>query len=156
LTYKKDFPILTISKDKFLNTVTMSKQKESINYWLKSAESDLLVAKHLFEKRDYSYCLFFGHLVLEKALKALYVKRVDINPPFKHSLPLLAQKAGLELSEEEESFLEEVTDFNLEARYPDIKFSFKKRCTKKFTENYFNKIKKFFKWLKTLIQSGKS
>jgi len=54
LTYKKDFPILTISKDKFLNTVTMSKQKESINYWLKSAESDLLVAKHLFEKSDYS------------------------------------------------------------------------------------------------------
>ena len=46
------------------------------SYWLKEAHEALTVAEHLFEKEDYSYALFFGHLALEKILKALYV---DIN-----------------------------------------------------------------------------
>lgn len=129
----------------------MSEKNTLISYWLKSAESDLTVAEHLFEKGDYHYCLFIGHLVLEKTLKALYVKNVDLNPPFKHSLPLLAEKANLQITTAQETFLEEVTDFNIEARYPDIKFQFFKKCTKNFTEKYFNEIKDFYKWLKILI-----
>ncbi len=133
------------------------KTKETlIDYWLKSAASDMEVAGHLFEKGDYHYCLFFGHLVLEKALKALYVKNVNSNPPFKHSLPLLAEKGQLILTRDQETFLEEVTDFNMEARYPDIKFSFYKKCTKEFTEKYLNQIKEFYQWLKTLIRSDRS
>lgn len=130
----------------------MSKRDDLFEYWQKSADSDLVVAEHLFEKGDYHYCLFIGHLVLEKALKAIYVKNKDLNAPYKHSLPILAQKAGLELSEEQETFLEEVTDFNIEARYPDIKFSFFKKCTKEFTEEYFKRIKEFYRWLKVRMQ----
>ena len=48
----------------------MSKKDDNILYWLQSAASDMSVAEHLFEKEDYHYCLFFGHLVLEKTLKA--------------------------------------------------------------------------------------
>lgn len=132
----------------------MTKREELTAYWLKSAESDLVVAEHLFEKGDYHYCLFIGHLVLEKALKAFYVKKKDENAPFKHSLSLLAEKTGLELTEVQETFLEEVTDFNIEARYPDIKFSFYKRCTKEFTGKYFREIKEFYRWLKEKIQSN--
>lgn len=95
---------------------------------------------------------FLGHLVLEKTLKALYVKKIDLHAPYKHSLPILAEKAGLTLSDQQEAFLEEVTDFNIEARYPDIKFSFRKRCTKEFTETYFRKIKEFYQWLKAEIK----
>jgi hypothetical protein len=36
-----------------------------------------------------------------------------------------------------------VTDFNLEARYPDIKFSFYQKCTREFTEKYFKQSKSF-------------
>lgn len=130
----------------------MATKEQLISYWLKAAESDLVVANHLFEKGDYHYCLFIAHLVLEKTLKAVYVKNKDLNPPFKHSLPLLAQKAGINLDDEQESFLEEVTDFNIEARYPDIKFSFYKRCTKEFTEKYFTKMKEYYQWLKSMAQ----
>jgi HEPN domain-containing protein len=126
-------------------------KKEIMAFWLNSAESDLTTADHLFEKLDYHYCLFFGHLALEKAIKALFVNNKNANPPYKHSLSLLAEKAGLELTDEQESFLEIVTDFNIEARYPDIKMSFIKRCTKEYTEDYLNKIKDFFAWLKTLL-----
>jgi len=48
--------------------------------------------------------------------------------------------------------LETITDFNLEARHPDEKFSFKKKCTRSFTENYLRKIEVMRKWLLKLIQ----
>ncbi len=42
-----------------------------ISYWMSEAEEALNVTEHLFEKKDYSYALFFGHLAVEKMLKAL-------------------------------------------------------------------------------------
>lgn len=123
------------------------KKKEKVKYWLDSAEDDWKVAKHLFEKGDYSYSLFFGHLTIEKSLKAVYVERLTNNPPFTHRLVYLAEKASLELSEEKLRLLETVTDFNMEARYPDEKFSFKRTCTKKFTQKYLTEIEVMRKWL---------
>lgn len=123
-------------------------REEKIAYWLKSAATDWTVAEHLLEKRDYSYALFFGHLHLEKLLKAVFVNRYDEAPPFTHRLPFLAQRAGLILSEEHLDLLEAVTDFNLEARYPDERFSFQQKCTAEFTVQYLNKIKEIASWLK--------
>jgi HEPN domain-containing protein len=40
-------------------------------YWVAEAEEGLNVAGHLFEKGDYSYALFFGHLAIEKLLIGL-------------------------------------------------------------------------------------
>ena len=42
-------------------------------YWVDEAEEALKVASHSFEKQDFSYALFFGHLALGKLLKALFV-----------------------------------------------------------------------------------
>jgi HEPN domain-containing protein len=122
-------------------------RKEKVKYWLDSAGGDWRVAKHLFEKADYSYSLFFGHLTIEKMLKAIYVDRLNDNPPFTHRLVYLAEKASLELNEEHLRLLEAVTDFNLEARYPDEKFTFKRKCTKRFTQKYLKQIEGMKKWL---------
>jgi len=52
-------------------------EKKKINipeikgFWLKEALEALNVADHLYEKNDYSYSLFFGHLAIEKLLKGL-------------------------------------------------------------------------------------
>jgi len=127
-------------------------KKEKMNYWLESAKDDWEVAKHLFEKADYSYSLFFGHLTIEKILKAIYVERLNENPPYTHRLTDLAEKVSLQLSEEQLELLETITDFNLEARYPDEKFSFKKRCTKDFTEIYLKKIEEMKRWLLEKMQ----
>ena len=48
--------------------------------------------------------------------------------------------------------LETITDFNLEARYPDERFSFKKKCTREFTETYLHKIEEIRRWLLQKIQ----
>jgi HEPN domain-containing protein len=131
------------------------KRKGKVEYWLESAQDDWRVARHLFQRGDYSYSLFFGHLTVEKILKAIYISRLNDNPPFSHRLVFLAEKASLELPEEKLRLLEAVTDFNLEARYPDEKFSFKKKCTKKFTKKYLDQIGVIKKWLtKQVKQSG--
>ncbi len=118
-----------------------------INYWITSSENDWKVAGHLFEKGDYTYSLFFGHLTLEKLLKAIYVAKNDKVPPMTHRLIYLAEKVDLSLTEDQTEFFETVTDFNLEARYPDEKFSFYKRCTKDFTAHYLSRIKEMREWL---------
>ena len=124
----------------------MSKE-DKIKYWLKSADQDWHVANHLFEKKDYAYALFFGHLTVAKILKAIFTDKQDKTPPFSHNLVYLSEKAGLELNEENLELLEEVSDFNLEARYPDNNFSFHKKCTMVFTEKKLQQIGRLKKWL---------
>lgn len=129
----------------------MTKQ-EKVNYWIKSAENDWIVAGHLFEKGDYPYALFFGHLTIEKLLKAVFVSKFDEPPLFTHRLTYLAEIAELETSNEQVELLEIITDFNLEARYPDEKFSFHKRCTIDFTEMHLKKIEEIKEWLLQQLQ----
>ncbi len=127
-------------------------KEEHTKYWLETAEEDWKTANHLFEKGDYSWCLFLCHLVLEKYSKALYVQNINKSVPYKHRLSFLAEKAKLNLTNEQVDFLDEVTEFNIEARYPDYKKRFIKKATKTFTLNYLQKIKEFKEWLRTLIK----
>jgi HEPN domain-containing protein len=131
------------------------KRKNKTDYWITSAENDWIVAGHLLEKGDFTYSLFFGHLTLEKLLKAYFVVVKDETPPLTHRLVYLAEKSELDLNDQQMELLEIVTDFNLEARYPDEKFSFYKRCTKEFTVNYLNRIEEIKKWLLQKIQLSK-
>jgi HEPN domain-containing protein len=121
--------------------------RDEINYWLKGAAHDLDVAEALFAAKKYDWCLFLAHLVLEKTMKAFYVRDNNKMPPPIHKLDVLAAHTRLELNEDKIRFLKEINEFNLEARYPDKKLSFYKLCTHEFTEKYFNKIKEFYQWL---------
>ncbi len=127
--------------------VRKMRKEEHIGYWLKSAEHDLEVAETLFQNQKYDWCLFIAHLVLEKALKALFVKRYNKLPHKIHNLVRLAEISNLKLTEDQKIFLDEVNDFSLETRYPDYKFEFYKKCNREFTEGYFRKIKDFYKFL---------
>lgn len=128
-------------------------KEEHIAYWLKSAEHDLNAAESLFQSGKYDWCLFIGHLVLEKTIKAIYVNANENKvPPKIHNLVKLAELSSIKLTDEQKVFLDEVNDFNLETRYPDYKLEFYKRCTKDFTENYFSKIKEYSNWLKSQLK----
>ena len=121
--------------------------KQQIDYWLKSAEHDLDVAQTLFQNRKYDWCLFIGHLVIEKTLKAFYVRDKQEAPPWIHNLLRLAENTNLSFTEEQLVFLADVNDFNIESRYPDVKFTFYQTCTDEFTQEQFLKIKEMYQWL---------
>ncbi len=128
------------------------KNSELIDYWIASSNKDFRAMGSMFKSGHYVWALFLGHLVLEKLLKAFYVKNVDANVPYTHDLTKIAEKAGLSLSEDQKDFLDAVTTFNIKARYPDYKGRFYKKAAKKFTENYIKEIKDFRQWLAKKIK----
>ncbi|OIP31760.1 MAG: hypothetical protein COW04_13420 [Deltaproteobacteria bacterium CG12_big_fil_rev_8_21_14_0_65_43_10] len=121
------------------------------NYWLEEAEDDLRVMYHLFESRDYSYALFFGHLTAEKILKALYVVRNKEHAPYSHNLERVAVLSGIELTDDMSSQLEKISRYNIESRYPDDMREFRKLCTEEFTQNEISQIEEIFKWVRSML-----
>lgn len=75
-----------------------------VAYWFEESEKDALVMRSLLKNGHYTWALFVGHLVLEKLLKALYVKAVSIQPPRTHNLVKIARDSGLKLTEKQRIF----------------------------------------------------
>ncbi len=123
-----------------------------IQYWLTTAEDDWKVACDLFEKARYTYSLFFGHLYLEKLLKALIIQNTETPTPISHNLLYLSQKGLLSPSPNQERILDRVTGYNLVARYPDWQFKFKSTCTQEFCSKELSCIKEVAQWLKKQIK----
>jgi len=128
----------------------MDTQKH-VDYWLKGAEDNLKAAEDMFKNGHYDWCLFIGHLILEKVLKAYYVKIVNSTPPKTHNLAFLAEEAKLKITKEQGSFLFDVNTFNIETRYSDYKSDFYQKCTKEFVSENFTKIKEMYEWIKKQI-----
>lgn len=122
--------------------------QKTIQYWLNGAEYDIGVAEAMFEKRKYPYALFMGHLAIEKLLKALVVKSTGKHAPYTHSLPLLAEKSGLDMPQKTIKRLAGFMEFQIEARYPDEQKKFYKKCTKKFADKKLEQIREVYAWLK--------
>lgn len=129
------------------------RKEEIVRYWVESSDADFGAMESLFTNGHYVWALFVGHLVIEKLLKALYVKRVDVQVPRSHNLLAMAEKTGLELDTEQKLSLDEITGFNIRARYPDFKMRFFNKATHAFTEERLEKIKEFRKWLMEKIES---
>ena len=131
----------------------MTKQ-EHIQYWIDSAAHDWTVCQSLFEDGHYDYSLFVAHLVLEKLLKALWVKaQAEDIPPKIHHLHLLALETDLEFPKETLTYFKEVNRFAIETRYPDYKKSFLQECTREFTEANLKRIQEIAAWLQEKLKS---
>ncbi len=115
-----------------------------IKYWLETAKHDFETMSGLYKIKRYSDSLFFGHIVLEKILKAHVVATTNDHAPRLHDLARLSVLAKINLTKEQLIFLKQVSDFNIATRYPDFKFNFYKKCTPKFTKEYLDEIKKIY------------
>jgi len=98
---------------------------DHVQYWLKAAAHDLDVAEILLQNKRHDWCLYIGHLVIEKLLKAHFARDNPVEPvPYIHNLSKLAEQKKLELSDTQKSLLLEINQFNIRVRYPDYKFEF--------------------------------
>ena len=121
---------------------------EIIEFWIESSDENYKDMTALYNSERYSFALFTGHLVIEKLLKALYAKNVDVDVPKIHNLLILADKIGLKLSKKQVDALKDINTFNIAARYNDEKLNFYKKCTKEYTKKNIAIIEEFRKWLK--------
>jgi len=124
------------------------KINEHIKYWIDSSDDDFQAMIHLFEKGDNTWSLFIGHLILEKLLKAWYVKVKSNTPPFIHDLVRLAEKGNLILDDNQKDILDTISAFNIRGRYDDYKREFHKKCSNSFTKEWVDNIKEFREWIK--------
>lgn len=118
-----------------------------IDYWILTSEEDLKTMEAMYKARRYAFCLFVGHLILEKALKALVIRITGAEAPRTHNLPYLFRLAELDLVKEDKELLENVDTFNLQTRYPDEQFEFSQQCNKSFTDRYYDRIISLYKKL---------
>ena len=125
-----------------------------IEYWIQNAERKWTTATHLFEKKDYSDCLFFCHLVLESLLKAIVTKHTRETAPHIHHLGRLAEMSLLKTNSEMKKNLNIINTFNIRARYDDYKTSFHKRATKGFTKKWFQTVNSIRLWLLKELQNN--
>lgn len=130
----------------------MRKEEQNIiNHWLASAKRDRETAQILFDNKKYDQCLFYCHLFLEKTLKALYLKKKKKTPPYTHKLVRLALLSNIKLDQLKKDQFDEITTFNLEARYDDYKSQFFKKAVKNYAQKYLKISKKIYLWLSKKI-----
>lgn len=133
----------------------MANLARQIEYWQKSAERDYETMVGLFQIKRHSESLFFGHIILEKILKAHVVMITRKEAPRIHNLVILASIADLELSNEEKEFLAVVNRYNMRTRYPDIRLNFYRLCTREYTEKNLKKIKALYQKLCQRMKQNK-
>lgn len=123
-----------------------------MDYWFTSSDSDYETMLVLYKNKKNTWCLFIGHLVIEKLLKGLYAKNnpeLPISPKI-HNLILLSKKAKLEVPINIREKIQIINTFNISARYDDYKKSFDEKCTNDYTAKQVKNIEEVRQWLKSL------
>jgi HEPN domain-containing protein len=122
-----------------------------IDYWIESSERDFKTMIDLYQTQNNNWALFMGHLVIEKLLKALYVKSKGEFPPMIHDLRRICEKADVELDLSNHVLLDSISRFNINARYDDYKQSFYLLCADSFTKEWIDKIKDCRIWIRAML-----
>ncbi len=125
-------------------------------FWAESAKDDWPVAEHLFTSHDYHYSLFFGHLYLEKLMKALVVQVSKEHAPRSHNLLYLAERASLTISDSKREILARVNKYNLETRYPEDREALHDFYTPDFAKTELKVIWEMGEWLNSQLSHKKA
>ncbi|HNX07907.1 MAG TPA: HEPN domain-containing protein [Bacteroidales bacterium] len=135
----------------------MSSEKSNIDiekikkHWIDTSDEDYQTMLVLFGSKSFSWSLFLGHISVEKLLKAYYVSKNKNHAPYTHNLYRLAELSGIELTDEYADWLDEISAFNLNARYDDYKREFFSICTEEYTKEWIEKIKIIRLWIKQML-----
>ena len=127
--------------------------KQQADHWMNGSSEAMKVMRDLIPSNR-MYALFFGHLAIEKALKALcLVRQIDF-PTFGakgHDLTYIANLCGFPLTQEQAETLNKIKSFNIETRYDDYKNNFREICTPKYAAEWVGIITAWHKTLKKLV-----
>lgn len=117
-------------------------------YWLNLAQYDIQTAEAMLK---YLYVLFTCQQAVEKTLKAAIVQKTKKLPPRIHDLQRLTQTAELTLDEEQTDFLNQLSYFYLETRYPEEMNYLSREVNEKKAADYLRKSKVILEWLGTKL-----
>lgn len=125
----------------------MNPYQIQVEFFIREGERNWKTALSMFQTKHYDWCLFVGHLTLEKLLKALVILKTKQPAPYIHNLQDLTKRAGLVPTPIQLADLGEITTFNIEIRYDTDRYAFYKKCTKSYAHNWLKRIGKLKLWL---------
>ena len=133
----------------------MMTREEKIAYWLDIADYDLETAEAMFKTQRWLYVAFMCHQVIEKTIKAYWSLQRDDNPPYIHNHMRLADGCGLyeQMSEEQKTFLEIITNYNIAARYPEDKAELARALTPEVCKELIDNTKALQQWIKERLSN---
>ena len=95
------------------------------------------------------YVAFMCHQVIEKTLKAYWCATQETEPPYTHSHQRLATGSGIydEMNDDQRDFLDIITNYNIEARYPEDKNTLARTLTSDFCQQMIDETKQMQQWI---------
>ncbi|MFI5341084.1 MAG: HEPN domain-containing protein [Candidatus Methylomirabilales bacterium] len=128
---------------------------KDVKSWVDASRYDLETARALLESRRYLYVLFMCQQSLEKLLKAHVVSRTVEFPPRIHSLVRLAELAELNPSEEERGFLERLSLYYIQSRYPPDIQNLTRKVSRSLAVEHFTETESLWKRLRRQLGQRK-
>ncbi len=116
--------------------------------WLKQADYDIATAEFMTDGGRYFYAVFMCHLATEKALKGLYLHRLQEIPPKTHNLVYLLNKAGLKPDARQSGVIAILNEANITTRYPDDIDSLQSKYTQEIASEILMGTKEILAWIK--------
>ena len=98
----------------------------------------------MVDRQKVRHGLFFVHLALEKALKAIACRVIGHDPPRIHNLVRLAELAHITPSQEQMETLAKMNAFNIEGRYSNL---LQPSPTLAEARAYLSQAEEVFSWL---------
>ena len=124
-------------------------REEKVQYWLGIANYDIETAETLQRGGRWLYVAFMCHQVIEKTLKAYWCATSEDDPPYTHNHKRLADGCGLYalMSADQRDFIETITNYNIEARYPEDKDALARTLTEDYCLRMIDETKQMQQWI---------
>jgi len=120
--------------------------------WVDRAQYDLETARAMLASGRYLYVLFCCQQAVEKALKAVIVRKTGTLPPRLHNLPRLAEVARAEADHARTRFLGELSAYYIQSRYPEEIKAAGSTITQELAEEVLSKTEQAIKWILSMLQ----
>lgn len=129
---------------------------DKVSYWIEIADYDLETAEAMFSTQRWLYVAFMCHQSIEKTLKAYWCSTMTEDPPYTHNHMRLADGCGLydKMSEEQKDFLDTITNYNIEARYPEDKEALFRTLTKPACRQLIDDTKLLILWIRNELSAA--
>ena len=126
--------------------------KQDIQYWVNIAKYDIGTAFSLLKSKRYLYVLFMCQQAVEKMLKGIIILKTKEFPPRIHDLVKLAELAGLKRKDIDFEFLDRLSFYYIETRYPEEQLKLHKTVSRKIASIYYKETKRIWLWLNYLLK----
>lgn len=128
----------------------MMTKDEKVAYWLDIADYDIETAEAMYNTKRWLYVAFMCHQVIEKTIKAYWSAKCDDTPPYVHNHMRLADGCGLyeQMDETQKTFLEIITNYNIEARYPEDKAALSRTLSPEVCRRLIDETKQLQQWIR--------